>query len=115
MALDRLSRLQEWQNQASDTVLASMKGQEVVILLEGKSRWNVVLEEGETVGEAVPLEGEGEAWQGKTPQGFIVNVNLSFRSGENIRLGGWEGAMLPVSIEAAARHSLKGRQAGAPW
>jgi len=135
VALERLSRLQEWQNNANDTVLASMKGEECVILLEGKSRLDALLpENGQTdppdaarafspdrqapdladaardsADESVPLE----SWQGKTPQGFIVNVELPARPGPEG--SGWLGAMLPVRIDAAARHSLKGSQAGAPW
>ena len=56
-----------------------------------------------------------ESWQGKTPEGFIVNVNLPSEPDNNFLARGWEGAMLPVRIEAAARHSLKGTQAGVPW
>ena len=113
VALERLSRLQEWQNSANDTLLASMKGEECVILLEGKSRLDALLPEN---GRAPDLADESEpleSWQGKTPQGFIVNVELPARSGPEG--SGWLGAMLPVRIDAAARHSLKGRQAGAPW
>ncbi len=124
-ALHRLSRLQEWQNQANDELLASMKGKESVILLEGKSRLEKLLPEEHTVD--IPDEGKGESrpcrqgkdgaglesWQGKTPQGFIVNVELPARS--ETETSGWLGAMLPVHIDAAARHSLKGRQAGDPW
>lgn len=135
VALERLARLQEWQNQANDRILASMKGEECVILLEGKSRLDALLpetdhEELSDTGEFAashfhPTEGENgadqsgqeharlEAWQGKTPQGLIVNVELPARPGPE--RSGWLGAMLPVCIDAAARHSLKGRQAGAPW
>jgi tRNA-2-methylthio-N6-dimethylallyladenosine synthase len=157
VALERLSRLQEWQNQASNEVLASMTGKTVAVLVEGKSRLNTLMEEpagedfpdggeGAVPGEPtfggifakyvaaadVPAdaaispaggrahagprtdaEGRGESWQGKTPQGYIVNVPLAPRG--NGCPDGWKGAVLPVRIEAAARHSLKGRQAGAPW
>jgi tRNA-2-methylthio-N6-dimethylallyladenosine synthase len=119
VALERLSRLQDWQNQANDRILAALKGQERVILLEGKSRMGALLREDD---QAEPGGWEGsagtssprECWQGKTAQGFIVNVELPPRQ-ENTDRGGWQGAMLPVRIEAAARHSLKGRQAGVPW
>lgn len=130
VALERLSRLQDWQNQASDRVLASMKGEECVILLEGKSRLDSLLpqnaDEAETrsAENAEGVAGENgpekearpdrpESWQGKTSHGFIVNVELEARHSDS--RDGWLGAMLPVTIEAAARHSLKGRQAGAPW
>jgi hypothetical protein len=52
----------------------------------------------------------GQSWQGKTPHGLIVHVPLPPR-GED----GWKGVLLPVSIEAATKHSLQGKQAGAPW
>ena len=138
VALERLSRLQEWQNQASNGVLESMKGKTVDVLIESRSRWDSLLEEpsdmsfplneavpaADLSGSDVPAGGNGaysrteekdEAWQGKTPQGFIVNVPLAPCSGGSQRPGGWEGAMVPVRIEAAARHSLKGKQVGAPW
>ena len=116
VALERLSRLQEWQNQASVKVLEGMAGKTVEVLIEGRSRWDSLLDE--TSGPeafragAAPCTAEQDgAWQGKTPQGFIVNVPLAPRPDG----AGWEGAMVPAFIEAAARHSLKGRQAGAPW
>ena len=150
LALERLSRLQEWQNQANDKVLASMKGKIVEVLIEGRSRLPALLDEpsdpsSSTTGETIPSWGNpsggsaahagpetrpggnwhdrtdapmaenGESWQGKTPHGYIVNVTLASRPEGNYRAGGWEGAIVPVRIEAAARHSLKGKQAGAPW
>lgn len=161
IALERLSRLQEWQNQASSRVLESMKGRTVEVLIEGRSRWDALLEESsdrplsqadtEAVAKTAasaggftfgrpdsegpdapdgPAGGDsgsrrdeprlfttdgGEAWQGKTPQGFIVNVVLAPRSGGRLGPDRWEGAIVPVRIEAAARHSLKGKQAGTPW
>ncbi|MDL2315977.1 tRNA (N6-isopentenyl adenosine(37)-C2)-methylthiotransferase MiaB [Desulfovibrio sp. OttesenSCG-928-A18] len=123
VALERLSRLQDWQNSASDRVLALMKGVDGVILLEGKSRLDQLLVEPDA-DTADPLLRHTaqdcgtnvlESWQGRTAEGFIVNVTLPSRQGRDFRSGGWQGAMLPVRIEAAARHSLKGRQAGAPW
>ena len=116
VALERLSRLQEWQNQASVKVLEGMAGKTAEVLIEGRSRWDSLLDEASgpeafRVGVAPCADEQDEAWQGKTPQGFIVNVPLASRPGG----AGWEGAMIPVFIEAAARHSLKGRQAGAPW
>ena len=150
VALERLSRLQDWQNQTSDRVLEGMVKKESVVLLESKSRWNVVLDEdydasnqsnssarssgGSTgprsddgtdeAGNTSPAVGKPASrrnsllygsWQGKTPEGFIVNVNLPSEPDITTLTRGWEGAMLPVRIEAAARHSLKGSQAGAPW
>lgn len=120
VALERLSRLQEWQNQASDTLLASQTGERSVILLESRSRLDALLREEDAAtgpaGYTPSTRPPGkEAWQGKTPHGFIVNVELEARADAPFAAGGWLGAMLPVRIEAAARHSLKGRPAGEPW
>jgi len=155
VALERLSRLQTWQNQASDIYLEQMVDTSCVILVESKSRWNVLLD---ADSQTPPMQGNDnagvqshaspaqsarplyvqsykshttvtrndneaarqgdlprEAWQGKTPHGVIVNVNLDPRPAGNYLARGWEGAMLPVRIEAAAKHSLKGVQAGEPW
>ena len=115
VALERLSRLQAWQNQASDTILASMSGTDRVILLEAKSRLDALLPEGEEDASAPVPHPDKEAWQGKTEHGVIVNVELPRRGALRFAQGGWLGAMLPVHIEAAAKHSLKGRPTGAPW
>lgn len=119
VALERLSRLQEQQNQASDKQLASLEGEDCVILLESKSRLHALLREGESAGPGSGRSRDGqpegvECWQGRTAQGFIVNVELPSAPEQGARRG-WQGAMLPVRIEAAARHSLKGRQTGVPW
>lgn len=115
IALARLSRLQEWQNQANNQVLTSLTGMDCTILLEAKSRLETLLpEDGE--GEAVPRpHSERESWQGKTEHGIIVNVELPRKEALRFAQGGWLGAMLPVRIEAAAKHSLKGRPTGTPW
>ncbi len=118
VALERLARLQLWQEVQAEKILLSLVGQTVTVLLETKSQRAVVLaddadKEGTTLGanapetDAAPLE----YWQGKTPHGLTVNVALPPRGTEK----GWSGAMLPVYIEAKARHSLKGRKAGEPW
>jgi tRNA-2-methylthio-N6-dimethylallyladenosine synthase len=123
VALERLSRLQEWQNAAADALLEGMVGGEYPILIEGRSRWNQLLDADHAPGDSLPeplAEPSQEAWQGKTPHGVIVNVSLapdcrkSYSSDKDMHQG-WEGRILPVRIEAAARHSLKGRQAGASW
>lgn len=115
VALERLSRLQEWQNQASDRVLATMPGTERVILLEAKSRLETVLPEGQGSSAEHGAHPDREAWQGKTEHGIIVNVELPRKEAMRFAEGGWLGAMLPVHIEAAAKHSLKGRPIGGPW
>ncbi|MDL2290991.1 tRNA (N6-isopentenyl adenosine(37)-C2)-methylthiotransferase MiaB [Desulfovibrio sp. OttesenSCG-928-F20] len=95
LALDRLSRLQERQNKASEEVLVSCKGSRNIILVEGKSR-----------------RGAAMYWQGRTPQGFIVNVALGAPPDQ---ARGWLGALVPVRIDAAAKHSLRGSPTGEPW
>jgi tRNA-2-methylthio-N6-dimethylallyladenosine synthase len=120
LALERLSRLQAWQDQASKDALGAMTGRTVEVLIEGRSRLSALMDEdaGDCaldggVSGASALGTQEEAWRGKTPHGHIVNVSLGCNGSG--RPNGWEGAVLPVRIEAAARHSLKGRQAGAPW
>lgn len=175
-ALERLSRLQEWQNEANDRVLASQVGKTLTVLVEGRSQRpmghyeespqgggegqtekisakgeqkapeaafgadkdptarKALVSQGtadklhmeEKSPEAVSVlftamerktgaeAGQWESWQGKTPHGLIVNIHLPC-AGSGVRYGGWEGLLLPVHIESAAKHSLKGTQAGAPW
>ncbi len=152
VALERLLRLQAWQNQASEDLLAAQVGTETVILVEGKSRGLPGPDgrpDGRIDGQAgngpangpdgaaesfpdgfagAPGTEEGgeapeagmESWQGRTAHGHIVNVLLPSPppagfGARPVPGRGWEGAMLPVRIKAAARHSLKGKQAGEPW
>jgi tRNA-2-methylthio-N6-dimethylallyladenosine synthase len=120
VALDRLSRLQRWQNQASEEFLASMIGKTATILLEGPSQkpfFPRKAADKDGGGGTPPDWGRSpdgketeQSWQGKTPHGLIVHVPLP-PCGED----GWRGVLLPVSIEAATKHSLQGKQAGAPW
>lgn len=115
IALERLARLQEWQNQANTETLESMAGTDRTILLEGKSRLENLLPEGADGAPAPRAHPERESWQGKTEHGIIVNVELPPKYEVHFLHGGWTGAMLPVHIEAAAKHSLKGRPTGTPW
>lgn len=63
---------------------------------------------------AGPQERPGlDFWQGRTPQGFIVNVPLGAPPPSLER--GWQGALLPVRVESAAKHSLRGSRAGEAW
>ncbi|MDR2077289.1 MAG: tRNA (N6-isopentenyl adenosine(37)-C2)-methylthiotransferase MiaB [Desulfovibrio sp.] len=122
VALNRLSRLQRWQNEASDQLLRSMIGKTATILLEEPSRRSFLSREaadkeggGEVAGTKPDVfpggKGTGkQSWQGKTPHGLIVHVPLPPRGKD-----GWQGVLLPVSIERATKHSLQGKQAGAPW
>jgi tRNA-2-methylthio-N6-dimethylallyladenosine synthase len=121
VALERLSRLQRWQNQASEEVLAAMTGKTATVLLEEPSRRPFLSCEtadknrGGTPGTDPPFpfppeRGEAQqSWQGKTSHGLIVHVSLPPREE-----GGWKGVLLPVLVETATKHSLQGKQAGAP-
>ncbi len=93
--LERLSRLQAWQIQASTSILNEMIGKHEVVLIE---------EPGQREDPA------GEAWQGRTGHGHTVHVTLPPGARSN-----WAGKMLPVRIIGASKHSLKGRQEGEPW
>ena len=127
VALERLSRLQDWQNNTNISLLAAQVGTEKTVLLESASPRAPLPDNGTSIEEAVPLAlQEGwVSWQGKTSEGFIVNVPLPPAhdcpgSGDTPRMAGvqpkgWKGALLPVTIDAAARHSLKGSQKGASW
>ena len=131
-ALARLSRLQDWQNNITISLLASQVGTVKTVLLESASPRAPLPDNGLPIDEAVPLSLDAGwvSWQGKTPEGFIVNVPLpplvaQTTPGQEPASGdcpeaeswpvSWKGAMVPVSIDAAARHSLKGSQKGAPW
>jgi tRNA-2-methylthio-N6-dimethylallyladenosine synthase len=114
LALERLARLQDYQEKAGERLLRSRIGTADVILLEGRSRMPELLPAPGAC--AAPSGGGGgEAWTGRTPHGFIVNVVPEKGSDAPFAEGGLRGAMLPVRIESAARRSLKGVQAGRPW
>ncbi|MDR1359674.1 MAG: tRNA (N6-isopentenyl adenosine(37)-C2)-methylthiotransferase MiaB [Deltaproteobacteria bacterium] len=118
-ALDRLARLQRWQNQASEETLRSMIGRKLEVLIEEPSPRALALRK--SASSPAPADCRGglpsyaaqtaeRSWQGKTPHGLIVHVPLPPR-GED----GWRGVLVPVSVQAATKHSLQGIQAGAPW
>ncbi|MDR2125081.1 MAG: tRNA (N6-isopentenyl adenosine(37)-C2)-methylthiotransferase MiaB [Desulfovibrio sp.] len=134
-ALDRLARLQEYQDKVSQKLLQAQVGSNCTVLLEGRSRMPELLPDadgaedlsngggnlddkhGSSAGSLSPESGGGSGgavWVGRTPHGFIVNVVTESASDAPYTQGGLLGAMLPVRIESAARHSLKGRQAGRP-
>ena len=120
VGLERLSRLQDWQNNTNISLLAAQVGTEKTVLLESASPRAPLPDNGAPIAEAVPLAlQEGwVSWQGKTPEGFIVNVPLppagtcphhgTAPQATGLQTGTWKGVLLPVSIDAAARHSLKG-------
>jgi len=119
VSLERLSRLQNWQNAFSENLLAEQTGKVYTVLVENRSMRAPLPDNDLPAHEAtpVPLEAGWESWQGKTGHGLIVNVSLPPPGQASGREGHctWAGAMAPVSIEAAARHSLKGKLAGTAW
>ena len=132
VSLERLSRLQGWQNSFSENLLAEQTGKVYTVLIENRSLRAPLPDDGLPAHETTPvtLENGWESWQGKTGNGLIVNVPLPpheqavFQTHNKTQVQGqaqacesstWAGAMVSVSIEAAARHSLKGKLAGVAW
>lgn len=118
LALERLLELQSWQKEHSKKVLASFIGRTEEVLLENKSLRKPLPDDGLPIDETKPIElPKGwDSWQGRTGSGFIVNLSLpTFKEVENCSRKNWTGSILPVEIEAAARHSLKGKIVGNPW
>ncbi len=126
VALERLSRLQEWQNKASEQILVSQIGQKATVLLEGPGKifqgtpevfhgpadmfaqTDIHTYSNSDIDSNEIKAPQVECWQGKTAHGFIANVSMPVHTGR-------VGAMVPISIEAAARNSFTGTQAGEPW
>ena len=89
VALDRLSRLQEWQYAHAWEMLTALTGETVDVLLE----------------EPSPKPEHGAViWQGKEARGHAVNVRLTGPEPPN----GWRAAIVPTRITGAAMHSLRG-------
>jgi tRNA-2-methylthio-N6-dimethylallyladenosine synthase len=82
--LERLARLQALQARLSAAWLQERVGTDSLLLLEGASR---------------KASSKGEAWQGRDPYGVPVNIILPAGSGST-------GALVPVRISEAKKHSL---------
>jgi tRNA-2-methylthio-N6-dimethylallyladenosine synthase len=133
-ALERLARLQAYQEEASERLLRAQVGSDCVILLDGGNRIPKS-PPAPSAGAAAPVpepcggvpssgvpessgsgafSGDG-TWTGLTPHGFIVTTVPEKNPDAPRTPGEMPGAMLPVHIESAARRSLKGRRTGDPW
>jgi tRNA-2-methylthio-N6-dimethylallyladenosine synthase len=88
----RRAVVQELQNRITSEELASLVGEEAVVLVEGASR----MQDGNTL-----------FWRGRDGGGRIVNFPSS--------QPGLTGKMIRVRILAAKKHSLAGETRGEPW
>lgn len=89
-SLARLSHLQDWQNEHSEGILASMLGQTATVLLENKH----------PKGEMPTAERPHENWFGRDAYGFSVNVSVDPCTVQC-------GDMLDARIVGSGRNSLK--------
>jgi tRNA-2-methylthio-N6-dimethylallyladenosine synthase len=85
-ALERLSRLQQWQDANTQRILQSLVGTKAEVLIEGAS-----------------LKEKKTSLQGREAHGFSVNIPVSPERDAEI------GAMVGVSVTGAGKHTLKGR------
>lgn len=101
-ALERLGRLQAWQNDNAARILRSRLGLTVEVLLEGRSLKPEMpgrpgFPEGESSGGAV-------SWHGRDPHGFSVNVPLPPEAQAK------PGDIIKVKITGCGKHTLKGER-----
>ena len=95
-ASERLSRLQELQNEITSEALESRVGAVCEVLFDGPSRVQ---------------PGDAAFWRGRDSGGRIVNVPL--RGSE--REEDLAGRIMPVRITEAKKHSLIGEKTGEAW
>ncbi|MDR2503780.1 MAG: tRNA (N6-isopentenyl adenosine(37)-C2)-methylthiotransferase MiaB [Deltaproteobacteria bacterium] len=88
LALERLSRLQVWQNHNSARILEAMRGQSAHVLLEGPS-----------------LKNPASSWSGREAHDFAVNLYIPPAHGATT------GDMLKVRITGSGKPTLKGELA----
>ncbi|MEF2146228.1 MAG: tRNA (N6-isopentenyl adenosine(37)-C2)-methylthiotransferase MiaB [Desulfovibrionaceae bacterium] len=93
IAAERLSRLQELQNEITSDALQNRVGTVVEVLFERLSKVQ---------------SGEAPYWRGRDSAGRIVNVPE--HDGRNLA-----GMIMPVRIVEAKKHSLIGEKAGDAW
>lgn len=101
-ALERLGRLQAWQNDNAARILRSRLGLTVEVLLEGRSLKPEMpgrpgFHGGEDSGGAV-------SWHGRDPHGFSVNVPLPPEDRAQA------GDIIRVKITGSGKHTLKGER-----
>jgi len=92
-ASERLMRLQTLQNSITRKCLKNLESHETTAFIEGLSRKQI---------------GDGIWWKGRDPAGRIINVRIDQENG-------LIGAMVPVRITEAKKHSLMGERIGPPW
>jgi tRNA-2-methylthio-N6-dimethylallyladenosine synthase len=96
-ALERLSRLQRWQDANTERILQGLVGTEAEVLIEGASR-----KAEKTALTTMPNIPNIQNIQGRDAYGFSVNIPVP--QGRQIHIG----EMVKVSISGAGRHTLKG-------
>lgn len=96
LALERLARLQDWQNRNASRILDAKLGETVRVLFEGAS-----------LKSAMPgLNDEHQSWHGRDAHGFSVNVPVP--AGRMLK----PGDMADVKITGTGKHTLKGEITG---
>ncbi len=112
VALERLSRLQAWQDATTDKLLSSMIGKTYDVLLESTLDPSVVLATSADTSSEHQSTGAPSTspviWQGKSPHWFSTKVQVE--DGQD-----YTGKIVPVQITEIARQVLKGKQVGTPW
>ncbi|MGE4293129.1 MAG: tRNA (N6-isopentenyl adenosine(37)-C2)-methylthiotransferase MiaB [Desulfovibrio sp.] len=94
-ASERLSRLQELQNEITSEALQCRVGTVSEVLFDGPSKLQ---------------SGEAAFWRGRDSGGRVVNVPLGSHGGAD-----FAGMLMPVRIMEAKKHSLIGEKAGDAW
>ncbi|MCL1889196.1 MAG: tRNA (N6-isopentenyl adenosine(37)-C2)-methylthiotransferase MiaB [Desulfovibrionaceae bacterium] len=100
LALERLARLQDWQNQNSRRILAARHGQKAWVLLEGPSL-KEPFPENNPAGAADSAQGKRRSWHGREEHGFSVNLLIP----DSLRPA--PGDLLEAVITGHGRHTLK--------
>ncbi|GAB7079741.1 tRNA (N6-isopentenyl adenosine(37)-C2)-methylthiotransferase MiaB [Megalodesulfovibrio paquesii] len=99
-SLDRLARLQRLQQSISESRLETFVGRTVDVLLEGPARRQ---------------DGDGLVLTGRDAWNRVVNVHDPDGLINARQDRAFSGMMIPVRIDAALKHSLSGKAAGATW
>ncbi|MCL1915231.1 MAG: tRNA (N6-isopentenyl adenosine(37)-C2)-methylthiotransferase MiaB [Desulfovibrionaceae bacterium] len=100
LALERLARLQDWQNQNSRRIFAARHGQKAWVLLEGPSLKEPFPENNHTKATD-PVQGKRRSWHGREEHGFSVNLLIP----DSLRPA--PGDLLEAVITGHGRHTLK--------
>lgn len=104
VALERLGRLQDWQNANAARILASRIGLTVEVLLEEQSlKTEMPSRPGHPEGPAGDAASPRISWHGRDMHGFSVNVPLAAPAKP--------GDVIRVKITGSGKHTLKGELA----